>query len=191
MKLALFPLPVFLLPGGKTQLRIFEPRYQRMVSESLRNQTGFGLCSFADPAQQELMQAGTRVEIYDFDRFADGTLSISIEGKDRFLINGFSTDKDGLRQGDVSLLANWQPRAVEPEYQFVADSLASLLKDHILYQQQDLKQPLQDLTWVCQRWLELLPLPAEKKQSLFMQLKFEGLLQLIDDVLLHRSETNQ
>lgn len=191
MKLALFPLPVFLLPGGKTQLRIFEPRYQRMVSESLRNQTGFGLCSFADAAQQELMQAGTRVEIYDFDRFEDGTLSISIEGKERFKINSFTTDKDGLRQGEVTLLENWQPRTVGDEHQFVADSLARLLKDHALYQQQDLKQPLQDLTWVCQRWLELLPMPAEKKQSLFMQLQFEGLLQLIDDVLLQHNDVRQ
>ncbi|MFO6424620.1 LON peptidase substrate-binding domain-containing protein [Motilimonas sp. KMU-193] len=191
MKLALFPLPVFLLPGGKTQLRIFEPRYQRMVSESLRNQTGFGLCSFVDPAQQELMQAGTRVEIFDFDRFDDGTLCISIEGKDRFSIDSFSTDKDGLRQGEVTLLENWQPRTVGQEHQFVADSLARLLKDHDLYRQQDLQQPLQDLTWVCQRWLELLPMPAHKKQSLFMQLQFEGLLQLIDDVLLQQNDVRQ
>ncbi|MCE0557750.1 MULTISPECIES: LON peptidase substrate-binding domain-containing protein [unclassified Motilimonas] len=188
MKLALFPLPVFLLPGGKTQLRIFEPRYQRMVSESLKNQTGFGLCSFADVAQQQLMQAGTRVEIFDFDRFEDGTLSISIEGKDRFCIDNFTTDKDGLRQGKVTLLENWPPRKVSKEHQFVADSLAKLLRDHTLYQQQDLQQPLQDLTWVCQRWLELLPMPAQKKQNLFMQLKFEGLLQLIDDVLLQQND---
>lgn len=188
MKLALFPLPVFILPGGKTQLRVFEPRYQRMVCESLKNQTGFGLCSFADPAQQQLMQAGTRVEIFDFDRFDDGTLSISIEGKDRFTLNSVSTDADGLRQGDVTLLGNWPARTISPEYQFVADSLAKLLHDHALYRQQDLKKPLQDLTWVCQRWLELLPMSAQKKQGLFMQLKFEGLLQLIDDVLVQQND---
>ena len=33
---ALFPLNLVLVPGGLLALRIFEPRYMRMVSECLR-----------------------------------------------------------------------------------------------------------------------------------------------------------
>ncbi|MGL4715609.1 MAG: LON peptidase substrate-binding domain-containing protein, partial [Aeromonas sp.] len=34
MQLALFPLSAHLLPGGIMPLRIFEPRYQRMIAEA-------------------------------------------------------------------------------------------------------------------------------------------------------------
>jgi len=36
--LPIFPLPVFLLPGGVTKLRIFEPRYLKMVSTASSGQ---------------------------------------------------------------------------------------------------------------------------------------------------------
>ena len=41
--LGLFPLTSTVLPGGRMQLRVYEPRYLRLVRESLREQTGFGL----------------------------------------------------------------------------------------------------------------------------------------------------
>ena len=42
MTLVLFPLSAHLLPGGIMPLRIFEPRYQRMIAESRERE--FALC---------------------------------------------------------------------------------------------------------------------------------------------------
>ena len=42
MRLPLFPLNVYLLPGGILPLRLFEPRYLRMLSLSQAH--GFALC---------------------------------------------------------------------------------------------------------------------------------------------------
>ena len=36
IELPLFPLSIFLLPGGITRLRIFEPRYLKMVAIASR-----------------------------------------------------------------------------------------------------------------------------------------------------------
>ena len=44
MQIPLFPLNVVLFPEGELKLRIFEPRYIDMVSDCLRNDTGFGVC---------------------------------------------------------------------------------------------------------------------------------------------------
>ena len=43
MQIPLFPLNVVLFPEGELKLRIFEPRYIDMVSDCLRNDTGFGV----------------------------------------------------------------------------------------------------------------------------------------------------
>ena len=39
----LFPLGIVLLPGGRSQLKIFEQRYLSMVSSVMREDTGFGM----------------------------------------------------------------------------------------------------------------------------------------------------
>ncbi len=42
MQLSIFPLRLNLLPDGVLPLRIFEPRYLRMIAESSKR--GMGLC---------------------------------------------------------------------------------------------------------------------------------------------------
>ena len=47
-RVALFPLNVVLFPGGLLPLRIFEPRYQRMVAECLREQQPFAVAAILE-----------------------------------------------------------------------------------------------------------------------------------------------
>ncbi len=72
MQLGLFPLPLFLLPGGITKLRIFEPRYVRLVKESMANNQGFVL---AMKEGDELCPYGTHVDIIDFETLPMGYLA--------------------------------------------------------------------------------------------------------------------
>ena len=66
MKLALFPLSAHLLPGGIMPLRIFEPRYQRMIAQA--GDQGFALCML-DPRQPDALRnmypIATRVRIIE------------------------------------------------------------------------------------------------------------------------------
>ena len=47
-RVAVFPLNVVLFPGGLLPLRIFEPRYLRMVSECLRQDAPFVVAAIVD-----------------------------------------------------------------------------------------------------------------------------------------------
>ncbi len=183
MQLPLFPLPVFLLPGGKTKLRIFEPRYLRMVSETLKSGSGFGLCGKEKGMDDALYPIGTRVEIYDFENLSCNLLCISILGKDRFEINSFQTDDDGLYIGDVDPIQNWPKQPVTSENRGVADALIIAMDHHPIFSQLNQPHQLNDLVWVCLRWLEILPLPIEQKQQIFTHLEPETVLQLVGEVI--------
>ena len=43
IKIPLFPLNIVVLPYEKVSLHIFEPRYKKMISESIENDTPFGI----------------------------------------------------------------------------------------------------------------------------------------------------
>jgi Lon protease-like protein len=175
MNIPLFPLPVCLLPQGYTQLRIFEPRYKRLVSESLKSGIGFGLCMLADD-KKTILPIGTLTQIIDFETLNDGLLGISVQGKQTFTINHISVDDDGLKRGDVSLIDSWPSDIIEQQIEPAQSNKINRKKDKIL--SQTLKQILQqypqhlahyseesfnDMSWVCQRWLEIIPLSSKQK----------------------------
>lgn len=179
-ELGLFPLTAHILPGGRMQLRVFEPRYMRLVRDSLRNQHGFGLCMLnpnGDLSRNEhIHTVGTLVKVIDFESLDDGYLGITIVGEQLFDIQNIKTESDGLRVGNVIL-------------RDMADSAASLGDTHVASNDEcELKRRLQevfdnypefarlypeqkfdDSLWVCNRWLEILPLQAETKQALLNQ----------------------
>ena len=66
MQIPLFPLNVVLFPEGELKLRIFEPRYIDMVSDCLRNDTGFGVCLIQE--DKDMSKSA--------DFFSMGTLSL-------------------------------------------------------------------------------------------------------------------
>ncbi|MGI2260159.1 LON peptidase substrate-binding domain-containing protein [Shewanella sp. GXUN23E] len=164
MQLPLFPLRICLLPGGYTQLRIFEPRYQRLVSESLTHNAGFGLCMLSDDGKQ-VLTFGTHCYITDFERLQDGMLGITVRGEQRFIINSMTTENDGLRRGTVSLLPQW-PATRLPEIDVrLGDTLRELLKQLPAQLQHYNNSDFMDLSWLCQRWLEIIPVSAKDKQT--------------------------
>ena len=65
MQIPLFPLNVVLFPEGELKLRIFEPRYIDMVSDCLRNDTGFGVCFIQeDNTLQPFTKIGNNVVMW-------------------------------------------------------------------------------------------------------------------------------
>lgn len=167
MELALFPLKVQLLPGGIMPLRIFEPRFLRMLSESQGG--GFGLCTLGEPRAAggtPLMPIGTRVEIIDFDWLTDETLGIQVRGLCRFHISSLRTEADGLLRGQVEPLPNWPVWELGPELQILADKLGEIFEENPDYAAYYPEPQWANACWVVQRWLEMLPLPAEHKCGL-------------------------
>ncbi len=152
------------------QLRVYEPRYLRLVRDSLRAQQGFGLCMLNPNGSKEenkhIYPVGTLVRIIDFESLQDGCLGITIEGNQLFDIESIRTESDGLRIGEVQLRQpingvheSEQDRELRSRLQEVFESYPEFAH---LYPHKQLDDPL----WVYHRWLEILPLQPDTKQDL-------------------------
>jgi Lon protease-like protein len=96
-RIALFPLPVVLLPGARMPLHIFEQRYRDMVRDALATHRRFGMV-YHDwdrhgPFLGEEGRVGTVAEITQHQMLDDGRSMILIEGLERFrIVDGIESD---------------------------------------------------------------------------------------------------
>jgi Lon protease-like protein len=172
-EIPLFPLSAHLLPGGRISLRIFEPRYVRMVKEACAADTGFGICMLnaqGDKDKNEhIYPIGTFAKVIDFDLLDDGLLGVTVEGNDCFKIISIKTEPDDLRVGECQWSEAWPPRSTEDSIAPIDEKLMEIFDQYpelqSLYQNPKFEDPL----WVIYRWLELLPVNAEHKQQLLQQ----------------------
>ncbi|MGL5037300.1 MAG: LON peptidase substrate-binding domain-containing protein [Aeromonas sp.] len=185
MQLALFPLSSQLLPGGIMPLRIFEPRYQRMIIEA--GETGFAIC-MVNPEQPDalrnMLPIATRVTIIDFDQLSDGTLGITVQGVERVAIDEVWQESDGLRVGQVMALAPWPTQPLSPDQLPLVEGLQGVFADSPDYAELYTAPCWDEGSWIAQRWLEVLPLPVEQKQSLLAAPDSQSALALIQGVLM-------
>ena len=84
------------------KLRVFEPRYKRLVAESLKSGEGFGLCMLEEDGKT-IQPIGTLVHIIDFETLPDGLLGISIPGSKRFKLNEIKYRRRWLKTRRCSL----------------------------------------------------------------------------------------
>jgi Lon protease-like protein len=173
-RIPLFPLSAHLLPGGRMSLKIFETRYIRMIKEACAADTGFGMCmlnSQGDKAKnQHIYSIGTHAKVVDFDILDDGLLGVTVAGDKCFKIVDVFTDSDGLRRGKVEWLESWEQHQLDIDIQPIDLRLKEIFDKYpdiqSLYDTPQFSDPI----WVIYRWLEILPVEAEKKQ-LFLQQK--------------------
>ncbi len=167
MRLPLFPLSIHLFPGGIIPLRIFEPRYLRMLTLSQTN--GFGLCLLGrtrDDGQTPMLSLGTRVEVIDFNQLEDQTLGITVRGIERYRLSQIEVEDDGLLFGEVNALPNWTITELAPEQDVLARRLGELFAEHPDFAAYYPQPEWSNACWVAQRWLEVLPLAGEEKLPL-------------------------
>jgi len=171
-EIMLFPLSSVVLPEGKMRLRIFEPRYKRLVSQALKGDGTFGICLFdASLAStgQELSVVGTLAKITDFESLEDGLLGISVTGLKKFRIKRVRVEYDGLRLARVEWLPNWDVANLDPQSESISKHLGDIYRQFPdlgdLYQQRF----FDDASWVSQRWLEILPITNQQFDTLAQQ----------------------
>lgn len=162
MNLPVFPLPIFLLPDGVTRLRIFEPRYLKMVSIACQ-QNGFVLCLYDHQAELNVPKLGAWVDIINF--YQEGELlHIDIKAKSLVTIQNVTMDQDNLRFADCSEVPHWPQQSEQQHHSVLAAKLHHVFEE---FPEQGSLYPepkFDDINWVCARFLEILPLSFEKKQ---------------------------
>jgi len=174
--LPLFPLKSVLFPKGRLPLQIFEQRYLNMVRAAMRTETGFGICllregdEVARPGMhQQVHRVGTYVQVVDWDQLPSGLLGLTVEARCKFEVLDCHAEKDQLLVGHVARCATdfmgEEPIAVTPEHDVLV-SLLEQLTSHPVISRLDMQINFQDLRELGWRLSELIPLPAEIKQSL-------------------------
>ena len=140
--LPIFPLSQPLFPGCRLPLRIFEPRYVRMVSEASKAGTGFVItllksgsevAASGEPTNTQTVafyDIGCWCQIIDFETLNDGMLGITVAGESEVLIGPAEQESDGLWLAGVQPLSR-QPL---PEHEAIDDlrSILSELRNHPL-----------------------------------------------------------
>ncbi len=166
--IALFPLSQIVLPQGRMQLRVFEPRYQRLVREARQRPFASALLNpyVHQQHQSRIFPLVTLVRIIDFCQLPDGLLGITIEGVERHRIVKRWQEADQLHVAQTEALPEWSALEVSA----AAHPLVSALQQ--VYQQNPQLAALyptpdwQNASWLAQRWLEVLTMPPQLKFEL-------------------------
>lgn len=104
VQIPLFPIEIFLLPGETTHLHIFEPRYQQLLIDCAKANTGFGIPFKSNDA---ISGIGSFVKIINVAaKNSDGTSDIEIFCEDVFNLKKFQMHNDNklYPTGDVEFI---------------------------------------------------------------------------------------
>ena len=175
-ELPLFPLNCVLFPRGRLDLQIFEQRYIDLVSDCLRQQSGFGIVLIKNrheagkPGKQtEFYDIGTMARIVDWDSLPNGLLGITVEGEKKFRVVDFRVAENGLIVANVSFsktdTAGTRKVRIEEDVSGLTE-LLKLLEQHPAVQKLNLKIDYENLWELGWRLSELVPVALEIRQEL-------------------------
>lgn len=181
IELPLFPLSIFLLPGGITRLRIFEPRYLKMVAIA---SNGF-IISKAQNSREK--RWGSWVEIINFDQGEDGVLEIDVRCKSLVNIDAQVIEPQHFIQGvqftAASEISHWSQKKANTDLGKLTGSLSSLFESHDLLKDLYTDKIINNPYWVVARWLELLPIPFEVKNSFVSASSYVDAKKLVNSII--------
>ncbi|PSU24081.1 Lon protease [Photobacterium phosphoreum] len=187
--IALLPHSKHILPGGRLKLVISRVCDIRMVTEAMAHNHLFALGMIAPNSSPETVTnipaIATMVTIVDFNTRDDGLLEIMVEGTDKISVSTLTMAYDNLLTAVYEPFHAWPTIAINANSQMLANKLnllfASLPEINECYHDTNYN----NATWVCQRWLEILPIDIKHKQSLIhhptAETAIHFLLQLLQD----------
>jgi Lon protease-like protein len=104
-ELPLFPLPLVLFPGVPLPLHIFEPRYQRLLSDIRAHDSLFGLSYFdateADVDSPAIGHIGCVAEVTEVQALSEGRFNILTIGLIRYRLEAYVEHGDPYLVGRV------------------------------------------------------------------------------------------
>ena len=106
MKIKLFPLSIVAYPNKYIPLHIFEERYKKLITESIRDHSEFGII-YQD--KKGLADIGCTVLVKNLlNQYSDGRMDILCVGKKIFKLNK-NLLIDGLTIGEINYLPDLYP----------------------------------------------------------------------------------
>lgn len=168
LQVPLFPLNTVIFPGGVLALRIFEPRYLRMVSECMRNEAVFAIALIRKGEEAgeaaKSYNVGTLVRIVDFSQEKDGLLSIVVKAENRFELKDVEVEHDQLIRAKVRLLPDVETQGLPSRHADLAKLLKSL-REQLGGNYARYPVDYDNAVEVSHRLMEMLALPVTRKQT--------------------------
>jgi uncharacterized protein len=172
-ELALFVLNSIILPQGKMRLRVFEPRYVRLISEASAGIRDFAVAQINPYVNRQhderVLSLATRVQIEDFEQLDDGLLGITIVGVEKVRILKRWQESDQLQIAQTDALHSWPLVPLANEYQPLIIHLQNILQQHPVLQSLYPDPLYHDAAWLASRYIELLPMQPALKQKLALE----------------------
>ncbi|MBA6233865.1 MULTISPECIES: LON peptidase substrate-binding domain-containing protein [unclassified Colwellia] len=182
ISLPIFPLPIFLLPEGVTKLRIFEPRYLKMISIASQ---GDGFVIWSKNANNSIYNSlwGSWVEIINFDQGQDGILEVDVKCKSLVKLSDIDIDRDKLYFGNIKEINHWSQTEIDINIVELSTSLADVFDANPSLNQLYPHKAIDSPGWVIARWLELLPINIDVKTTFIVESNFQTAKELVQSVI--------
>lgn len=181
--LPILPVPVFLLSKGIVRLRIYEPRYLKMVKIATK-ETGFVIWGNSTESPLPNIHWGSWVEIVNFNQGKDNILEVDVKCKALVGLNDFERDNDDLLFANITPIHHWS----EKPNKFLGDEISSLLakaiQEDILLNELYHDRQMNDSNWVIARWLELLPISMDIKSTFVFTSKLNDAKSFVESIIL-------
>jgi len=182
LTLPIFPLPVFLLPDGITRLRIFEPRYLKMVKIATQGE-GFVIWLNLQDTDKPMIKWGSWVEVVNFDQGKDGVLEIDVKCKALVKIQSIEKDLDNLHFGVVRETAHWSQNSDEYSVSELGKSLEEVFVNDKMLNELYANKYSQNTNWVVARWLEILPVKVDIKSDFVVVHNYEEAKTFVQSII--------
>lgn len=131
MIIDLFPLNSVVFPYQRLALRIFEPRYLKLIERCYREAHSFGICLIREGKEVGApaipFTIGTSVVIKEFLKVSDNLFSIVVQGEKRFRIRHIVHEQPHIK-ADIEWLDDKAP-CFPGDYTALRKTINDIVKD--------------------------------------------------------------
>ena len=171
-RLPLFFHPRHLLPQGRIPMRIKEKNALNAMKLAMQHYSHFAICMWDKEQDKEntaLYTIGTQAIIRDFDTNDLNQLQLTLYGEKCVQIEDLYYDDHGLLSGECESLPLWPNVTLNTTQKLLSIRLQQFYHSHPEIGRYQENKDFNNLSWLCLRWLEILPIAIEDKQSLLSQ----------------------
>ncbi|MGS0683361.1 LON peptidase substrate-binding domain-containing protein [Shewanella sp. 125m-7] len=191
-EMALLTHDTLLLPEGRVEIRVIDPRYLSMIAEILKGHYPLVFGMSKSDSDLPCYDMATQCEVIDFNQLDDDSLGLVLEGKQRVRVLSAAQRRDGIWISRVLRSNNWQQEPIYGEFELISAALEQFYEiNPDLFGLYENDVHLEDASWVSQRWLEVLPLYNQDKLRLLNQPNCHKTMNFVLELIKAHARDNQ
>ncbi|WP_434359665.1 LON peptidase substrate-binding domain-containing protein [Parasalinivibrio latis] len=154
-----------ILPEGRMLLRIVTEEQKDIIKYAAENGGYIAISMLDDENTPSPADIATRSQIIDY-LYGNGVLNVIVQGQDCVRVTSIEENEHGILLAKGVAQPTWPAQEINVHTRPLAEKLQSMFDRYPELSQLYSEMEFENLSWLCQRWLELLPLPPSEKQRL-------------------------